>query len=565
MKSIICEHVFLLIGCLFAPTLFAGGSYGGGTGTAADPYRIWTYQDMNSIGDYSADWNKCFILMADIDMSLVTGTQYKIIGNFRGTFDGNGHVIRNFSYTSDAAGTYVGLFSSATNAMIKNLGIVNLNLSVNAKYVGGLAGLVNNCTITNCHCIGTITTSYSENELSVGMLVGYQNNGTISNCFTEGSVVATMTSTSYYWNASAGGLVGQQYVGTISDCHSHASVTATSLKERAFAGGLVGYQYDNICNIVNSYSTGEVSAVNTPTPYAGGLVGYRDAMTNSLTNGCHSTGTVTASSTLNHAYAGGLIGYLTAPITNCYATGAVHCSGRFTFAGGLLGYAKIATVTQCSSTGALDALAKTDAYSGGLVGYSEESTFSQCYSKGMLNTSAGATAYVGSLAGTAWNTSLTQCYSVGLLKDIDGAAVYGGGAVGYRQNTTANACFWDTVTTGWPRASDYADTYTGGITGGVTSELQTALTFTNAGWDFEEMWAICEGTNYPRLLSQIPAGDLVCPDGVGVEDLNLLTLGWLSDDCGASNQFCGGADINASGAVDLADFAVFAGHWMEGI
>jgi hypothetical protein len=563
MKNRMSEHLFLLIGCLFAPALFAG-NYSGGTGTAADPYRIWTYQDMNSIGDYSADWNKCFILMADIDMSLVTGTQYRIIDNFRGTFDGNGHVIRNFSYTSDAARTFIGLFSSATNAIIKNLGIVNLNLSVNAKYVGGLAGLVNDCTITNCYCIGTISDSYSANELSVGMLVGHQNIGTIADCFSEGTVLATMSSTSYYWNASAGGLVGQQYAGTISDCHSHASVSATSLKERAFAGGLVGYQYNNICNIVNSYSTGNVSAINSPRPYAGGLVGYRDAMTNSLTQGCHSTGTVTASSTLNHAYAGGLIGYLTAPITNCYATGTVHCSGRFTYSSGLVGYASIATVTQCFSAGNLDTSATQDAYSGGLAGYVEDSTFSQCYSRGMLSTSAGATAYIGSMAGLAWNTSLTQCYSVGLLKDTDATTIYAGGAVGYRQNTTANACFWDTVTTGWPRASDYAVPYDSGITGGVTHELRTALTFINVGWDFNEVWAICEGTNYPRLQSQIPAGDLVCPDGIGVEDLNRLAAGWLLDDCGASNQNCGGADMNASGTVDLADFAVFAGHWMEG-
>jgi hypothetical protein len=564
MNKRMSGRVLVLIGCLFAPALFAGGSYGGGTGTAADPYRIWTYQDMNSIGDYSADWNKCFVLMADIDMSLVTGTQYRIIDNFRGTFDGNGFAIRNFSYISDAAKTFVGLFSSATNAIIKNLGIVNLNLSVNAKYVGGLAGLVNDCTITNCYCIGTISDSYSANELSVGMLVGYQNNGTITGCYSAGTVLATMSSTSYYWNASAGGLVGQQYAGTISDCHSHASVTATSLQERAYAGGLVGYQYNNICNIVNSYSTGDVSAINSPRPYAGGLVGCRDAMTNSLTTGCFSTGTVTASSTLNHAYAGGLIGYLSAPITNCYATGGVHCSGRFTYTGGLLGYASIATVTQCSSTGALDASAKTDAYSGGLAGYVEDSTFSQCYSRGMLITSAGATAYIGSMAGLAWNTSLTQCYCVGSLKDIDAATVFAGGAIGYRQNTTANACFWDTVTTGWPRASDYAEPYSSGMTGGVTSELQTALTFINAGWDFNEVWTICEGTNYPRLQLQIPAGDLDCPDGISVEDLNLLATSWLLEDCGASNDACGGADLNASGAVDLADFAIFAGHWMEG-
>lgn len=557
-------RVVLLIGCLVTLCSFAAG-FSGGSGTAADPYQIQTADELNNIGLDSNSWNKCFILMADIDMTMASSLQYNIIGDFRGTFEGNGHVIRNLSYSSTTARNSVGLFASATTATIKNLKIDNLNISVNAKYAGGLVGLVNNSTITNCSCIGTISDSYSANELGVGMLVGHLNNGTITGCFSEGTVLATMPSTSYYWNASAGGLVGQQYAGTISDCHSHASVSATSLKEKAFVGGLVGYQYNNICNVVNSYSTGDVSAVNTPIPYAGGLVGYRDAMTNSMAHGCYSTGTVTASSTSNRAYAGGLIGYLCAPTTNCYATGEVHCSGRFTYAGGAFGYTKLATVTQCSGTGSVDALATQDACSGGLVGYIEESAFSQCYGKGMLTASAGQTAYVGSLAGTAWNTSLTQCYSVGSLNYIGAATIYGGGAVGYRDNTTAYACFWDTVTTGWPRASDYADPYSSGITGGVTPELQTALTFINAGWDFNEVWEICEGTNYPRLQTQIPAGDLVCPDGVGLEDLNLLGTGWLSGDCGLSNQSCGGADVDASGGVDLADFVILAARWMEGM
>jgi hypothetical protein len=29
--------------------------------------------------------------------------------------------------------------------------------------------------------------------------------------------------------------------------------------------------------------------------------------------------------------------------------------------------------------------------------------------------------------------------------------------------------------------------------------------------------------------------------------------------------YCGGADMNGSGAVDFADFAIFTQHWLEGL
>jgi len=29
--------------------------------------------------------------------------------------------------------------------------------------------------------------------------------------------------------------------------------------------------------------------------------------------------------------------------------------------------------------------------------------------------------------------------------------------------------------------------------------MQTAATFLDAGWDFNDVWTICEGKDYPRL------------------------------------------------------------------
>ena len=38
---------------------------------------------------------------------------------------------------------------------------------------------------------------------------------------------------------------------------------------------------------------------------------------------------------------------------------------------------------------------------------------------------------------------------------------------------------------------------------------------------------------------------------------------WLNSGCGDANQWCGGADINASSSVDLIDYAILAKDWTK--
>ena len=54
---------FGVVGISFA------GTYGGGAGTAEDPYQIWTSEQMNEIGLHKEDWDKCFVLLDDIDLA----------------------------------------------------------------------------------------------------------------------------------------------------------------------------------------------------------------------------------------------------------------------------------------------------------------------------------------------------------------------------------------------------------------------------------------------------------------------------------------------------------------
>ena len=58
--------------------------YAGGAGTADDPYRIETAEQLNAIGLREADWNKHFRLTADIDMNDLGATPVNLIFYFQG-------------------------------------------------------------------------------------------------------------------------------------------------------------------------------------------------------------------------------------------------------------------------------------------------------------------------------------------------------------------------------------------------------------------------------------------------------------------------------------------------
>jgi hypothetical protein len=143
---------------------------------------------------------------------------------------------------------------------------------------------------------------------------------------------------------------------------------------------------------------------------------------------------------------------------------------------------------------------------------------------------------------------------------------YVGGLVGNSSGGSITACFWDTQTSGISDGVGNVNPDPSGVTGKTTAEMMTLSTFTDpaVNWDFVATWAICEGTNYPRLQWQIPAGDWVCPDGVRVEDLAYFVQRWLLEDCVSSGN-CNGVDLDESNKVDIADFAILAANWQKGV
>ena len=318
------------------PHLWWEVKYGGGSGTANDPYLIYTAEHMNAIGADSNDWDKHFKLMAEIDLSAYTGTSFNIIGYwvssedhnpFTGVFDGNGHTISNFSYTSVDTDN-CGLFSyvDESNAEIKDLGLIDPNLDAGTgDYVGSLVGRVSGGAITNCYVEGGSVSG----DYYVGGLVGLNLDGTISNCYVTGTVSGF--SSAHY--GGIGGLVGRND-GTITNSYSSGSISG-----RDRIGGLVGYNFQG--TITNSFSTGSV----TGTSDVGGVVGLnRGTISN-----CYSTGSVSGGD-----YVGGLVGkngrclFYCNPgtISNCYSTGSVSdYSVLYSNVGGLVGYNESGTIS----------------------------------------------------------------------------------------------------------------------------------------------------------------------------------------------------------------------------
>ena len=247
-KSITITKLFLLYlaVCLFAWPVQA--KYESGTGTASDPYLIYTAEQMNEIGANSGDWTKQFKLMANIDMNDIAGTDFNIIETFSGIFDGNDCTISNLSISSVLEAN-TGIFGTV-NGQISNLGLVRPNIISQGRNVGALIGFVNHGIIRNCYAKGAIVSGSN----NIGGLIGL-NSGQITLCWSSGNVSGL---------AYIGGLTGLTDDGTVKQCYSRANVTGD-----INVGGLVGKTTDEFSEVTNCYATGTVDADR----YVGGLVG----------------------------------------------------------------------------------------------------------------------------------------------------------------------------------------------------------------------------------------------------------------------------------------------------
>ncbi|WP_172408103.1 Calx-beta domain-containing protein [Desulfosporosinus sp. FKA] len=162
--------------------------------------------------------------------------------------------------------------------------ITGLSVNVNA-YTAGLFGSLNNATIENLSVSGSVTnthTSIIQDQNSLQQCTGF-----------------------------AGGIAGYACSSTFKNCSSNVSVTGDTFSTSIF-GGLLGLGYH--CTVKNCCATGNVTDAS--------MIG--------------------SDYYIPHSICGGLIGFMSGTVYNCYATGTLlydaNCNSAV-FVGGLIGQA----------------------------------------------------------------------------------------------------------------------------------------------------------------------------------------------------------------------------------
>ena len=193
-------------------------------------------------------------LDADLDLAghqwIAIGDGNNVSGYFGGTFDGQGHVVRNLTITEPDSGMY-GLFGVVSlTGTIQNLGVVDANVATPtaAEWIdmGILAAWVNQSRVINCYTTGTVRSAHGEGGfMLVGGLVGQCTAGAqIIGCYSTATVESLDVGDDS--SDTVGGLIGQWENATeeslIADCWFGGKIVCEYTDSGV--GGILGANFD---------------------------------------------------------------------------------------------------------------------------------------------------------------------------------------------------------------------------------------------------------------------------------------------------------------------------------
>ena len=375
---------------------------------AANAYLIADGYQLAAINSYASTSATTYIKLVDnIDMTGITHTDInRGVDSFAISvnFDGNNKTISKLGKC---------LFY-VFKGTISNLTLDGCNVGTKrgifAEYCQGTGHTITNVDITN----GALNTTSSNS----GAMIGTINSGssgvttvTIANC--------EVTNTTVSGAASTGGFIGSIGAKTVvTDCSTSAAVTGSG----ASVGGFVGSCTEAI--LTRCSATGAVVKNSANGNFVGGFAGSMEKCT---LDGCFATGTVTTTAVTSE-HVGGFIGNLKpatgalASIQNCYATGNVNGSGRWT--GGFIGYIYRAAdncgdveISKCHATGNVTVGANKN-YVAGFIARSymytgSHLTIEKCYATGNVSAAgSGASAFFGEI-GEMTTCTISDCYATG--------------------------------------------------------------------------------------------------------------------------------------------------------
>lgn len=242
-----------------------------GAGTAENPYKVQTVEDLIHVGDFENQTGVHFRMTNDI---VVHGIKWNPIGNFKGVFDGDGHHIVGVWITSGYNG--VGLFNRILSpGEVKNL-TIDQAVITGGHWSGVLVSTNGNWqdhggTIRNCH----VTNSAISAKGCVAGIAGVSS-GEIIDC--------SVTNTLIWGEDHVGGIVGHQEVGPsyIAGCTFMGNIYTTS----DCVGGIVGFSNTKKPDGVKAdiYDCASYGSINIEGSKLGGIAGELTATGTTIQN-----------------------------------------------------------------------------------------------------------------------------------------------------------------------------------------------------------------------------------------------------------------------------------------
>ena len=268
----------------------SGVSYDTLFGEKERPLDITMYYAISSM----TDWKRMnqypsenYILIKDMDFSGISENDIYISKPFNGVFNGNGHKLKNITINTKG-----GVFERFNNnGVMKNVFIENYDKSSGTTSYGGFVyQTFNTVLFDNVH----MTDVKVRASGFIGSLIGYGRGSMIINC-------------------------------SVTNFKSYQPTEASDIR----IGGLIGY-LDGNGYISNSYAQDvDIEILDSISTYGvGGIVGQMSS--GSITN-VYATGSIKS----NSIYTGGIVGYASAIISNCWTD--VNIYSELDYVGGIIG------------------------------------------------------------------------------------------------------------------------------------------------------------------------------------------------------------------------------------
>mgnify|MGYP007046731356 CR=1 FL=1 len=264
-----------------------------------------------------------------------------------------------------------------------------------------------------------------------------------------------------------------------------------------YTGGFIGCSYGNMMNC--SVTGGPVSGFYR----VGKFIGEN----NTLMINCYAAGdkifclgdSQNRSSMRIGGFAGSSGPFDTgALIENCFSTCDVESEGK-QLIGGFVGCQRYGTVRKCYTSGNVNLIGTGDTtWVGGFIGFGDRNAFiSDCYATGnVLGTYKYIAGFAAACGRTDYNSIVQNCYAcceeVGCTKEF----------LGLHHNSDILRCYYD-KDKGIKKDCEGRDlNSTLEVYGKTTEEMKKKETY--EGWDFDTVWDIKEGEEYPYLRSSLP-------------------------------------------------------------